>query len=63
MEGAVRFGCDFLEGVVCPHKKREGFGDVMEKCEDCPHYYYFIRGMEEDEDAFFDEAERTRRMG
>ena len=52
--------CLFLLDVLCSYRKTEGFG-VMDRCLKCPHYFRFVREMEEEEEAFFEEVDRIRR--
>jgi len=52
--------CFFDDAVLCSWRKTEKFG-FMARCESCIHYKEFVRVMEEEEEEFWDEVDRTRR--
>ena len=54
--------CFFRRDVLCFFRKSEKSG-VMSRCFKCPHYFRFMREMQEEEDAFFEEVERIRKYG
>ena len=56
----MTLSCLFLRDVLCSYRKTEGSG-VMDRCMKCPHYKTFLREMEEEEERFFEEVEKTRR--
>lgn len=56
------FSCFFLPDVLCSFRKTEQFG-VMNRCLKCPYYAKFLREMEEEEEAFWDEVDTIRKYG
>lgn len=54
--------CLFVLDVLCSYRKSEKFG-VMDRCERCVHYFRFLKEMEEEEDEFFEEAEKIWKFG
>lgn len=56
------FRCSFFDVVLCSFKKNGKFV-VLHRCMKCSHYVRFMRGMEQEEDEFFDEVDRVRREG
>ena len=54
--------CLFLVGVLCSFRKSEK-SYIMNRCFECPHYKRFLKEMQEEEDAFFEEVERIRKYG
>ena len=47
-----------MDGVFCSYRKSEEFGTIIHRCLKCRHYLEFVREMEAEEDAFFEELDR-----
>ena len=62
MEFAKKGFCFFLLDVLCSFRLTDK-SVVMERCFRCSRYVEFVREMEEEEDAFFEEVERIRKYG
>lgn len=54
--------CLYELDVLCPFRKSEKVR-IMRRCEKCPHYAKFVRDMEEEEEEFWEEADRIRKYG
>lgn len=54
--------CIFLEDVLCAHRKSDNFRP-MARCWTCPEYLRFLRGMQEEEEKFFEECDKIRKYG
>jgi len=54
--------CVLLPDVLCSFRESEQFG-VMNRCLKCPHYFRFLKEMDEEEEEFFEEAEKIRKYG
>lgn len=59
--GSKPLGCLLLLDTLCSYVKSEKFTGLMNRCFSCKHYFRFLREMQEQEDAFFEEAERLWR--
>lgn len=49
------------EKILCQHVHETNFG-VIHRCLNCKYYTEFCREMEAEEDEFFDEARRMRKL-
>jgi len=54
--------CLFLLDVLCSFRKSEQFA-IMDRCFSCKHYFRFVEEMEQEEEEFFEEAERIWKYG
>jgi hypothetical protein len=52
--------CVFFPDVLCSSRKSEKFG-IMNRCFKCPHYFRFMREMQEEDERVMDEIDRERR--
>ena len=54
--------CMFFSDILCSFRKSEKFG-VMDRCLKCPHYFRFLREMEEEDERVMDEIDKIRKYG
>ena len=54
--------CLFLLDVLCSFRKSEK-SYIMNRCSECVHYKRFLKEMQEEEEEFFEEADRIRKYG
>jgi hypothetical protein len=54
--------CLFWSDVLCSFRLREQFA-VMDRCLECPHYFRFMREIEEEDERVMDEIDRIRKYG
>jgi len=56
------FSCLFFLDVLCCYRTTEKIG-VMNRCLKCSHYFRLFRQLDEQEEDFFEEAEKIWKYG
>ena len=55
--------CLFLLDVLCSFRRRYEKLGIMNRCLECVHYKRFLKEMQEEEEEFFEEAEKIWKYG
>ena len=54
--------CLFVLDVFCSYRRYEKLG-IMNRCLDCKHFKQFLRDMQEEEEEFWEEVDKTHKYG